>query len=69
MKSVFLNVLKPEIDEIGNMRVEQAYHSVAERLINNGLDGNTISVATGYDRAQIDSIARRLNRTVRWEEA
>ena len=45
------------------------FNTVAERLIRIGTDGSTIATATGYDRNHIDSIARRLNRTVRWDEA
>ena len=48
--------------------VIQERNTVAERLINNGSDGQTISIATGYDRNQINTIAQRLNRTVNWGE-
>ena len=41
----------------------------AERLIQKDMDGYDIADVTGYDRGRIDSIARRLNRTVRWNEA
>ena len=40
--------------------------NVAVRLIQTGADGTTIATATGYDRSRIDSIAKRMNRTVRW---
>ena len=69
MRSVFLDVLKPEIDEMIDQREAKAFETVAERLINKGYTGSAIADATGYDRTQINSIAQRLNRTVTWGEA
>ena len=43
-----------------------AFTAVAERLIDNGTDGPTISIATGFDRLRIDDIAKKLQRTVSW---
>ena len=48
---------------------EASFTTVAERMISNGAFGSDISCYTGYDRSRIDSIARRLNRTVNWSEA
>ena len=46
-----------------------AYNDMAERLIRKGMHGSDIVDVTGYNRKEIDSIARRLNRTVTWSEA
>ena len=43
-----------------------AFTQAAERMIRGGYDGKAIATVTGYDRGQIDSIARRMNRTVNW---
>ena len=47
----------------------RAYNNIAERLIRKGMHGSDIVDVTGYNRKEIDSIARRLNRTVTWSEA
>ena len=85
MASVFFEVLKPEIDEMIETAVEAAvkdavketekstmdyaYTTMAERMIADGMSGDKISLFTALDREKIDSIARRLNRSVRWDEA
>ena len=43
-------------------------HAVTERMICNGTDGNIIQSATGFNRSQIDAIAKRLKTTVNWAE-
>ena len=48
---------------------EAATTNFTERLILRGADGPFIADVTGYDRTHIDSIARRLNHTVSWNEA
>ena len=44
-------------------------NSVAERMISAGKPGDEISLFTTLKRQDIDKIARRLNRTVSWNEA
>ena len=47
----------------------RAYNNMAERMITDGMPGDKISLFTSLARKEIDSIARRLNRTVTWSEA
>ena len=42
---------------------------VAERMVRAGKTGDEISLFTNLERREIDTIARRLNRTVSWGEA
>ena len=44
-------------------------NSVTERMIRAGKPGDEISLFTTLKRQDIDRIARRLNRTVSWNEA
>ena len=55
-------------DGRNNGRAE-AYDSFAQKMIARGMDGFLISDMTGYDRRRIDTIARRLNRHVQWNES
>ena len=48
---------------------DDAFATVAERMIKRGMDGAGIAEVTGYNRDHIDSIASRINRTVRWNDA
>ena len=43
-------------------------NTVAERMINAGMPGSEISLITSLSRSVIDGIARKLNRTVMWNE-
>ena len=69
MKDEFLAVAKENRESGEASGAANAYHTVAERLIRNGTDGNLISVATGYDRNRINSIAKELKIPVTWNEA
>ena len=44
-------------------------NTVAERMVRAGRSGDEISLFTNLERREIDTIARRLNRTVSWAEA
>ena len=76
-KPEIMKLYEPEILERQNKAVEAATKAVSEaattnfteRLILRGADGPFIADVTGYDRTHIDSIARRLNHTVSWNEA
>ena len=48
---------------------QDTLNSVAERMISAGKPGDEISLFTTLKRQDIDRIARRLNRTVSWNEA
>ena len=73
MGAVLMEIMKDKLDEAEKAGVEkgieQGIEQVIERLIGTGMDGSVISTATGYDRNRINRIARRLNRTVTWNEA
>ena len=77
MRDIFLDLFEPEIQEremkaakaAEEAATTAAYNTFAERLINKGFYGPDIADVTGYDRSHIDSIAKRLNRTVRWNES
>ena len=72
MQGVLREIMKDEflaVEQKGEASgAASAYHTVAERLIRNGTDGNLISVATGYDRNRINSIAKELKMPVTWNE-
>ena len=77
MNTVFMDLFEPQIQERERKAAETATaaataaatESFAERMIQRGMDGLCIADVTGYDRVRIDSIARRLNRTVNWNNA
>ena len=48
---------------------QDTLNTVAERMISAGKPGDEISLFTTLKRQDIDRIARRLNRTVSWNEA
>ena len=60
---------KETAEQVRRESTEDAFTTVAERLIQRGMDGDGIADVTGYDRNRIDSIAHRLNRTVNWATA
>ena len=76
MNTIFMDLFEPEIQERERKAAASAAATAneaktkefAERMIRKGLDGPCIADVTGYDRSRIDGIARRLNRTVEWNE-
>ena len=48
---------------------DNAFRTMAERMIQAGKPGGEISMFTNLGRSDIDVIAKRLNRTVSWGEA
>lgn len=76
MNNIFLDMFEPEFQKRQSEAVAAAttaataaaFTTVAERMIQRGMDGPGIAAVTGYDRSRIDSIARRLNRSVSWNE-
>ena len=62
-------VVGKAVEKAVKINTEAVFKTMAERLIRNDIDGQTISVVTGYDRSRIDSIARGLNHAVAWNDA
>ena len=60
------DAVKKNTETVSKSVSEASFKTVAERLIQNDIDGQTISIATGYDRSHIDSIAQSLNHAVAW---
>ena len=77
MESVFMKILEPQIQvkidaavsAAKNQAATDAYRTMAERMIKDGMPGDKISLFTSLGRSDIDGIASRLHRTVSWETA
>ena len=66
MQGVLRELMKDDFIKERQEGAASAYTAVAERLIRRGMDGAGISEVTGYNRSQIDSIARGMKMTVAW---
>ena len=69
MQGVLRELMKDDFIRERQEGAASAYNTVAERLIRSGTNGSVIETATGYDRSQIDSIARGMKMSVAWNEA
>ena len=69
MSDIFLDLFEPQIQEREKKAAAATAADFTERMIKMGMDGPCIADITGYDRSSIDSIAKRLGRTVSWNES
>ena len=68
MDNAVLSIFKDRIEDVRREGAADAYRTMAERMINAELPGDMISMLTQLGRHDIDVIAKRLNRTVSWDE-
>ena len=69
MDNAVLSIFQDRIDQRVEDGKRDAYCTVAERMISDGLPGDMIAKYSQLGRHDIDVIAARLNRTVTWGEA
>ena len=61
--------MQREIQRESQRMQQKMQNNFVERMINLGKPGDEISLVTDLGRQDIDKIARRMNRTVTWNEA
>ena len=69
MYGVLRDIMKDDLVKEREEERLNTLNTVAERMINAGVAGDEIALATNLPRQDIDTIARGLNRTVSWNEA
>ena len=69
MQGVLRELMKDDYIRERQEGAADMLNAVTQRLIRRGMDGSGIAEVTGYDRGQIDSIARGMKMTVAWNEA
>ena len=68
MDNAVLSIFKDRIEDVRREGAADAYRTMAERMISDGLPGDMIAKYSQLGRHDIDVIAKRLNRTVSWGE-
>ena len=66
MQGVLRELMKDDYIRERQEGAADMLNAVTQRLIRRGMDGSGIAEVTGYDRGQIDSIARGMKMTVAW---